>query len=759
MVKNLRSVSDKCVLLMAVFMIVQGAQGQTGVAGKRGVTIADAIAMTQWSDMMYFLGAPAGNRVGLFSPDGTQFVVVVRKGNLKDNSNEYSILLFRTKEAFEAPRPVVVATMASTSNRQAIRDVRWLDDNKTLVFLGENPGEVPEVYSVDLSSNQLKRLTSHPSSVVSFDVTRDGTELIYEAEPPPKKVVDTEEVRKNGLVISNQYASDLLLDDCPICKGRERIDRELYVQKKGETPKRISTPDFLTEFLPLSISPDGRYAFLGVYLGNVPASWSAYKDVGLHPYIVEKRKPGALSNVIEYMLLDPATGQLTPLLDAPVSWRNNGFAWGSGGNSIFVSGSYLSLNITDAVELAARRSSTSVVEVKIPGREISKITDQNLAVRSWNERTEILTLEAEDASKEIEEKAFQRRGSQWEEVPVAVAKKLGGQLRVVLKEDINDPPKIYVADAQGEHETLLYDLNPQFEELSFAKVETIHWKASDGHEARGGLYWPPNYVPGTRYPMVIQTHGYNPNRFWIDGPWDSAFAAQALANTGIIVVQADEALGHDEYTKYWNTPEEAPHEMTMFEGLIDELDRRGLIDRNRVGIIGFSRTVYHVEYTLTHSKYRIAAATVADGFDGSYLGFILYNGVLDESLVNGGLPVGGSLSSWIEHSPGFNTDKVSAPVRIEDYGPGGFLGGWQFYTGLTMLQKPVDFIWLPCGMHLLVKPWERMTSEQGNVDWFRFWLKKEEDPDPGKASQYARWRELRALQPRESQPPSGEKVR
>jgi hypothetical protein len=184
----------------------------------------------------------------------------------------------------------------------------------------------------------------------------------------------------------------------------------------------------------------------------------------------------------------------------------------------------------------------------------------------------------------------------------------------------------------------------------------------------------------------------------------------------------------------------------MFEGLIDELDRRDLIDRNRVGIIGFSRTVYHVEYTLTHSKYRIAAATVADGFDGGYVGFILNNGASDESLVNGGLPFGPSLPSWEEHSPGFNMDKVNAAVRIEMYGPASFLGGWQFYSGLSILQKPVDFIWLPYGTHLLVKPWERMTSEQGNVDWFRFWLKGEEDSDPAKADQYRRWRELRKLQ-------------
>jgi hypothetical protein len=35
---------------------------------------------------------------------------------------------------------------------------------------------------------------------------------------------------------------------------------------------------------------------------------------------------------------------------------------------------------------------------------------------------------------------------------------------------------------------------------------------------------------------------------------------------------------------------------------------------------------------------------------------------------------------------------------------------------------------------------------QRNLDWFRFWLKDEEDSDPVKVEQYARWRELQKLQ-------------
>jgi len=39
-----------------------------------------------------------------------------------------------------------------------------------------------------------------------------------------------------------------------------------------------------------------------------------------------------------------------------------------------------------------------------------------------------------------------------------------------------------------------------------------------------------------------------------------------------------------------------------------------------------------------------------------------------------------------------------------------------------------------------------VASQGGSVDWFRFWLQDYEDPDPAKAEQYARWRELRKLQ-------------
>jgi hypothetical protein len=106
---------------------------------------------------------------------------------------------------------------------------------------------------------------------------------------------------------------------------------------------------------------------------------------------------------------------------------------------------------------------------------------------------------------------------------------------------------------------------------------------------------------------------------------------------------------------------------------------------------------------------------------------------------------------WLKNSPGFNLDKVSAPVKLEYYGSGYFLGGWQWFSGLSLLGKPVEFLWLPDGDHMLIKPWERLISQQGTVDWFVFWLQNAKSPDPAKHEQYTRWEELRSRMNRTDQ--------
>ena len=341
--------------------------------------------------------------------------------------------------------------------------------------------------------------------------------------------------------------------------------------------------------------------------------------------------------------------------------------------------------------------------------------------------------------------AFQREAAGWKEVEFpGSGPTQNDHIAVTLEEDMNASPKLFVRDLQTGQKSLLLDFNPQFKDLKFGRVQNVTFEATDGHKVRAGLYLPPDYMQGKRYPLVIQTHGWDPERFWIDGMYSSASAAQPLAGRGIVVLQLDEA-------STVGTPEDYREKASAYEGAIDYLDRLGVVDRDHVGVIAFSRPGLGVEYALTHSKYHFAAATLADHSDGGYFAYLsLLPGwswtSLDHEAINGGVPFGDGLAAWVKNSPSFQLAKVTTPVREEAYSSLSLTGAWEWFAGLSRLGKPVELIYIPDGEHVLVKPWDRMVSQQGNVDWFSFWLQGYEDPDAAKAEQYKRWRDLRKLQ-------------
>ena len=76
---------------------------------KRRITVKDTIEMTEFADRGYFLGGEPSSPVAIFSPNGRQFLIRLKKGNVERNVVEYSLLLFQTSEAFQSlhtPGPV-----------------------------------------------------------------------------------------------------------------------------------------------------------------------------------------------------------------------------------------------------------------------------------------------------------------------------------------------------------------------------------------------------------------------------------------------------------------------------------------------------------------------------------------------------------------------------------------------------------------------------------------------------------------------------
>jgi hypothetical protein len=713
-------------------------------ATKRPVTVADSIQMTRLAYPSYTEGGPSKGIVAKFSPDGKHFVVILKKGNLEANTNEYSLVLFQTAAVFQSPEPRVLISLASSSNRPAIDNVLWLDDSNTILFLGERPGEQTQLYSLKCNSRELTRLTSSATNLTSFVTTASGEEIVYASKDSGSMVLP-EGVERKGFAVTSESVPDLIQGRY---RGGESEDESLYVARSGKkADTKIKTQGRIGGIFPprMSLSPDGAHLLIQTEATEVPNTWSDYKDKFMKVLTRRPAPQGAHTSIHQYELVDTHTGADEILIDAPIMPNlGSEVAWAPDSKSVVVSDVYLPLNVDDPSEQELRKAHAYLVEVKIPSRQFVKVSQDDLKLLNWDPKTDLLACSVGRIDslkgKPTSTVYFRKNGEAWSKASAPDQTGAQSLPEIILDEDMDTPPRIVAIDPTGQ-KTVLMDLNPQFQNLALARVEEITWKDSRRREVKGGLYWPPDYVAGRQYPVVIQTHGWITNRFWMDGPFTTAFAAQALASKGFFVVQDNGPDWH-----LWVTSEEAPSAMASYEGVVDYLDRRGLIDRNRVGITGFSRTYWYVAYALTHSKYHFAAAAVADGVDFSYFQYMAFSQFGREfEPVYGGPPYGKNMSRWLKQSPAFLMDKIGTPLRVQTIGPESLLSEWHWYSGLSRLGKPVEMIYIPGGTHILEKPWDRMISQQGNVDWFCFWLKGEEDSDPTKAGQYQRWRELRGL--------------
>jgi len=272
----------------------------------------------------------------------------------------------------------------------------------------------------------------------------------------------------------------------------------------------------------------------------------------------------------------------------------------------------------------------------------------------------------------------------------------------------------------------------------------------DGSPIHGVLIKPPDFSAQHKYPLVIQTHGFPRHWFFTSGVSETANAGRAIASRGIVVLTVREP--HTEANETWREPTVSGTQVYL--AAVDQLATEGIVDPAKVGISGYSRTGLYVSRAITDAPERFAAAVIANTDPGSIVG---YYGYIDYAtatysqkaagVIAGALPYGDGLQKWLEHAPGFRTDRIRAPVLVSAADPEHLLSLWGLYAPPRDQGKPVELQYFRSGAHNLTKPLQVLAHQEMLVDWFDFWLNDHEDTDPTKIQQYARWRELRSRAP------------
>jgi dipeptidyl aminopeptidase/acylaminoacyl peptidase len=704
----------------------------------------------------YHGGEPGEGDPGIFSPDRLHIAVVVRGGDPKKETNTASLFLYDSTKLMDGFSPMKLVEFASATKYQPIALVQWLPDNHTLIFSGTDGISPSHVYRVDIRTKVVDQLTNNSNQLVWYGISASGNRVVTFGSPPSQRP-DLAECQRHGCRVTasslwdaQSWSATAGVDQGSIYDLVTRGDRQLVTPESRDKQLNFCDPE-----LAGGISPDGRYAvrLCRLQAQFLPQWWSDYR---MNPWL---RDCGEHSNVRCWrraMVVDLESGEPSALTDAPqvpAFWTAPPI-WIDGGRNFIIPAAFETLTGVDDKERARRKSTYAVQLVDPATRAITRIgsLDPRVATvkhASWDDASQTLVVEGQDgAHKSLASQAFQRRQGQWlalAHVPAVSASESGPRLSI--DQSLNNRPVLIAVDPKtGVRKTIL-DPNPWLDQRELGKVEAISWPTASGKTWHGGLYYPPDYRPGTRYPLLLQTHGFMPNLFSLHG-YARNFPGQALAAHGIFVLQIDENDGD-----VYETPKVWAYDRVGYEGAIDYLDKLGLINRQRVGTVGWSATGPTTASMFTHSNYPIAAAAFTDtGVWGWWYNFISIpsDGPAD---MFGTSPFGPGLANWLELSPTFNLKRVQTPLLI--WSAENLLSTWDWYSGLRGLHKPVE-LWSMegNGTHDIYQASMRIRMNQLLVDWFCFWLNGEERAVPGAytgetaaslSEQYVRWHELRAL--------------
>jgi dipeptidyl aminopeptidase/acylaminoacyl peptidase len=751
---------------------------------KRRFTVADDIELSHFGDPYMAGVAPI-----TFSPDGRFFVVDSERGRIDLDRPESTLRVYRTQDVeqfLRAPRsgpepsPLWIMTKSSYRNGPIIKNIEWLRDSSGFAFLAKTSAGKDQLFLADLETHKIVPLTRPAQQVIAFDI-RDRNHYVYCIESPRLAETAIRESQATAVNAKGYNIFGFLFggnDDLPFIKRSGHDLGELWAVDEG---KRFQVRDGSGEPIPirrdgqraLALSPDGRSVVTALAVRDVPPEWEAMYPSADNSavYRIKPRHQDAASleqsvSVSEYVQIRLSDGQVTRLTNAPLGfaagwWGSLKAAWSSDGRVVVLPDTFMppdqqsekppgSAPCTAVVDIGSNKISC-VERFQAPSTAGEDEESYRLLVgvefvAGTNTRVEMRYMRS-NGTEQIE---YHSRGpaGTWAMDPAATRDEPVPRRAVdaVVEQGMNLPPVLLGVDHRTGASKVIWNPNPQLNEIHLSEESVFRWKDDTGRDWIGGLYKPPDDEPGRRYPLVIQTHGFREKSFDPAGVFPSAFAAQELAAADIVVLQVEDC-------PIRITNEEASCQIAGYKAAIKQLAAAGLIDPDRVGIIGFSRTCYYVMAALTDPTLHLRAASITDGIILGYVQYMMsWNVGNNENargadIMIGARPFGKGLDEWLQHSPEFNLDKVSAPLQIVAIGRQSALGMWEPYAGLSYLNKPADFVLLPgVGTHVLTNPAQRTASQTGTVDWFRFWLKGEVDPDPEKREQYDRWQGLRDLQ-------------
>lgn len=640
------------------------------------VTIDDLMALQTINDVRI---SPAGDRVAY----------TVSTPSVERNAHEPA--LFIVSATGGTPKRVAATYQIFTPALPAPR-LRWLPDGKTVSVLVQGQGG-PQVATINPDNDNVTIITSAPTGVSGYEWSPDGRFVAYlsrdAAGPAP---------------IANKV-------------GSNPPATRLWVQPLGDkAAPRVLTPTdrFVDGMAWAPDSTEIAYAF---------APFSGF----LAPY----------STKIFAAPINGGTAR--PIIDRP---------------GMNVSPQYS----PDGKRLSFITTSERTGLIAPRGLAVADAAAPNANIRAYPMNgawiAEILwTPDSESVLVTMNEGTFATRAQMFEMPIVKVsladgkAERLGSDATVEYSMSLSRDGRtlayrevqartmgdVVVMDVASRRVQRLTTVNPQLKDLALGELKAISWKSFDGMEIWGLLLTPPGYEGRTRLPLLVYCHGgpiggvtlgLFPQFMHVPGQIDP-YPTEAFASAGYAVLfpmprggSGYGEAGHRMIINDWGGPDYKD----IMAG-VDHLIAQGIVDADRLGVMGASYGGYMTNWIVTQTgrfKAAAAGASIADLADLYYLtdaGDVMaeYYKLPWEN------PEGYKRSSPLTHAA-----NVTTPILIShgDRDPRVPLASAQkFFRALQAHGKIAEMDIYPGGGHVFYQPKQQRAVMTRNFEWMRKWIK------------------------------------